>query len=305
MKKKRKFHLSAKYQIVLYVTVMLLMLVIGIGFMIYPILSSQYMETVRSQIQMQYQEQISESNTDQLDSIREAAQAYNIKLASGELSLLEPTENGYFDQLIIPDVTDVMAYIHIPKIHVDLPVYHGVGNDALSSGCGHMPQSSLPVGGESTHAVISAHTGMASSAMFSDLPLLVPGDIFQIEVLGETLTYEIQSQDDIQTVLPVEVRAIQIKNGEDLCTLVTCVPFGVNTHRLLVTGHRIPTPDVQHGEAPASVSVADETPKSVWQDEYWKSVKIGLWSILAILSTACIGGCVYAYCKKHRGKYQR
>lgn len=288
---------------ILAVTAILLMLLLGIGIMVYPIISSQYMETVRSQIQTQYKEQISVSNSDQLDSIREAARAYNIKLASGELSLLEPTENGYFDQLIIPGGTDVMAYVHIPKIHVDLPVYHGVGDDALSSGCGHMPQSSLPVGGESTHAVISAHTGMANSAMFSDLPLLEPGDIFQVEVLGDTLTYEIQSQDDIRTVLPVEVRAVQIKNGEDLCTLVTCVPFGVNTHRLLVTGHRIPTAEkVESNENQESVQPKAKT--SVWQDEYWKSIRIGLFLILPILLIASACGSFLLYRKK-KGRYQK
>jgi len=127
----------------------------------------------------------------------------------------------------------------IPKINVSLPVYHGIGTDALNIGAGHMPQSSLPVGGANTHAVISAHTGMASSPMFTDLELLVPGDTFQITVLGETLTYMIQSEADIRTVLPQQIDYVQIKENEDLVTLVTCTPYGVNSHRLLVRGIRI------------------------------------------------------------------
>ena len=296
-----KIHLSSKAQIVLAISSVILLLLLGIGIMVYPMVSSMYMETVRSGIQTQYQQQLADSNEDQLSEIREAAKAYNIRLASGELSLLEPTENGYFDQMLVPGMTDVMAYIHIPKIHVDLPVYHGVGNDALSSGCGHMPQSSLPVGGESTHAVISAHTGMASSSMFSDLPLLVPGDIFQLDVLGETLTYEIQSEADIQTVLPVEVRAIQIKNGEDLCTLVTCVPFGINTHRLLVTGHRIPTLEKAEDQE-ETLTAPPEANTSVWQDEYWKSIQIGVFLILVILLIAGTVGAFF-YLRKEKGKY--
>ncbi len=298
-----KIHLSSKVQIVLAIFSVILLLLLGIGIMVYPMVSSMYMETVRSGIQTQYQQQMADSNEDQLSKIREAAKAYNFRLASGELSLLEPTENGYFDQMLVPGMTDVMAYIHIPKIHVDLPVYHGVGNDALFSGCGHMPQSSLPVGGESTHAVISAHTGMASSSMFSDLPLLVPGDIFQLDVLGETLTYEIQSEADIQTVLPVEVRAIQIKNGEDLCTLVTCVPFGINTHRLLVTGHRIPTPEKAEAQED-TLTAAPEANTSVWQDEYWKSIQIGVLLILVILLIAGTVGAFF-YLRKKKGKYQK
>ena len=298
-----KIHLSSKALIVLAISSVILLLLLGIGIMVYPMVSSVYMETVRSGIQTQYQQQMADSNEDQLTEIRESAKAYNIRLASGELSLLEPTENGYFEQMLVPGMTDVMAYIHIPKIHVDLPIYHGVGNDALSSGCGHMPQSSLPIGGESTHAVISAHTGMASSSMFSDLPLLAPGDIFQLDVLGDTLTYEIQSETDIQTVLPVDVRAVQIKSGEDLCTLVTCIPFGVNTHRLLVTGHRIPTPEKAESQED-TVNIKPDTNASVWQDEYWKSIQIGVLLILLILLTSGTVGAFF-YLRKERGKYQK
>lgn len=296
----KKMRLSQKQKNILALSVLLSMLLLGIGIMVYPLISSAYMEKVQSQIQTQYQEQIKKSNTDQLDELRKAAEQYNQRLASGELSLLEPEENGYFEQLMIPDVTSVMAYIHIPKIYVNLPVYHGVGTDSLSSGCGHMPQSSLPIGGESTHAVLSAHTGMASSAMFSDLPLLEPGDTFQVEVLGDVLTYEIQSAEDIQTVLPVEVQSVQIQNGEDLCTLVTCVPFGVNTHRLLVTGHRIPTPASPEPEAETE-NGSEEQRNSVWLDEYIRSVKIGLIVVHVIL----LGSLLAFIFLRRKGRYEK
>ena len=297
-----KKQLSSKQKMILAIGGVVLMLVLGIGIMVYPIVSSAYMETVRSGIQTQYQEQIAESNQEQLDEVREAAVLYNKQLSAGELFVLEPEKNGYFEQMLVPGMTKVMAYIHIPRIHIDLPVYHGVGNDALSSGCGHMPQSSLPVGGESTHAVISAHTGLANSAMFSDLTLLKEGDVFQIDVLGETLTYEIQSSDDIRTVLPGEVQAVQIKNGQDLCTLVTCTPIGVNTHRLLVTGHRIPTPTEESNAQLPEAEVGADNMKSPWKQEYLNSVKIGIAIMTVIPMTAVMAAFFYM---RKKGKYER
>lgn len=272
---------------------------LGILAMVYPLLSSLYMDSVRSQIRSQYQAEIVQSDTDQLKEIREAAQAYNHQLASGQLSLLTPEENGYFDQLS-PGGSQIMAYVHIPRIQVDLPVFHGVGTQVLDAGCGHMPQSSLPVGGDSTHAVISAHTGMASSPMFSDLPLLQPGDTFTIEVLGEILTYEIQSSEDIRTVLPVEVQAVQIKSGQDLCTLVTCTPFGVNTHRLLVTGHRVPTSEK---EILQEETLANDVPQpSLWKEEYLNALGLGIGILIMIPACGCV---CYLFLKFHKkGRYE-
>ena len=148
---------------------------------------------------------------------------------------MKPEKNGYTEQLVL-DGVDAMGYIEIPAISVTLPIYHGVSSTALSKGVGHMPQSSLPVGGETTHTVLSAHTGMAGNPGFSDLETLHAGDTFSLHVLGETLTYAVTQ---MQVVLPAEVDSVQIQAGKDLCTLVTCTPFGVNSHRLLVRGHRI------------------------------------------------------------------
>ena len=270
--------MSYKQKRIVLILPILFLFLSGICIMAYPILSTAYMDSVRSEVHTQYVDQISVQDTSQLDAIRASAVEYNRRLFSGELSLLTPEENGYYEEMIIPDVTNVMGYVTIPRLAVELPIFHGVGNDALSTGCGHMPQSSLPVGGASTHAVISAHTGMANSKMFTDLPLMQPGDLFQLDVLGETLTYQILSDDDIQTVLPQEVSKIRIRPGEDLCTLVTCTPFGVNTHRLLVTGHRIPTPVIPEDTAvaPDSMESPVEAQESLWVQEYWHSVGMGL-----------------------------
>ena len=300
MPKKQKSRGKLKSRIIL--TSLLFLIFSGITAMVYPLFSSLYMEKVQSQILSQYHTEITDSNKDTLNTLLKNAQEYNQGLSSGRLSLLTPEENGYFEQLLIPGGSQIMAYVHIPKIHVRLPVFHGVGTDTLEAGCGHMPQSSLPIGGDSTHAVLSAHTGMASAAMFSDLPLLVPGDTFSIDILGETLTYQIQSQEDIRTVLPVEVQSVKIQSGLDLCTLVTCVPFGVNSHRLLVTGHRIETPE-ESAEVLSESTNSTEPVPSLWKTEYLKSLIIGLILLGGILLTGVIFYLFLRYRKK--GNYEK
>jgi sortase A len=134
-----------------------------------------------------------------------------------------------------------MAYVEIPKIDCKLPIYHGTDEEVLQVAVGHIPGSSLPVGGESTHAVISSHRGLPSARLFTDLDQLVEGDVFVIHVLNEDLAYEV---DQINIVLPSDLSLLGIQDGKDLCTLVTCTPYGVNTHRLLIRGHRVPYEDV-------------------------------------------------------------
>lgn len=257
------------------VILFILLCAAGIGMMAYPIIAARYKESVRSEVHSQYEEIIQEIDTSQIDALWESAVEYNQKLYALEIDKLEPAANGYYEQLKL-STTPVMAYISIPRIDVNLPIYHGIGEEALAEGCGHLPQSSLPVGGENTHSVISAHTGMANSPMFSDLELLEVGDIFQIEVLGEMLTYQIQSEDDINVVLPHEVNLIGIQEGEDLCTLVTCTPFGVNSHRLLVCGHRIPTLETEE-EIQQYISQEEaKKPTSVWTQSYYKTILYSL-----------------------------
>ena len=170
-----------------------------------------------------------------------------------------------------------MAYIDIPKINVYLPVQHGTDADTLENSVGHVVGTSLPVGGSSSHAVLSAHSGMASSKLFSDIDQLTEGDIFYIHVLGNTLAYEV---DGINTVVPTDTILLQIEEGKDLVTLVTCTPFGINTHRLLVRGHRVPyTPEQK-------ASAAEEKPvASSWTQHYLTGLGIGL-GVAAVIGGA-------------------
>lgn len=163
-----------------------------------------------------------------------------------------------------------MGYVRIPKISVTLPIYHGTGSNTLSAGIGHLLGSSLPIGGESTHTVLTAHSGMASQKMFSDLDQLGEGDVFYLEVLDEVLAYQV---DAINTVLPHDTTYLGITTGEDYCTLVTCTPFGVNTHRLLVRGSRILYEEAE--EMVSSVS-SEEAAASTWEEKYINGILTGL-----------------------------
>jgi len=167
-----------------------------------------------------------------------------------------------------------MCYIDIPKINVYLPVQHGTDADTLEKSVGHVVGTSLPVGGSSTHAVLSAHSGLASSKLFSDIDQLTEGDTFYIHVLGDTLAYKV---DAVHTVLPTDTSRLQIEDGKDYVTLVTCTPFGINTHRLLVRGHRVPY-------TPEQDAVAAETQKtaSSWMRHYLTGLGIGLGAVAVI-----------------------
>ena len=180
-----------------------------------------------------------------------------------------------------------MCTIDIPKIGVYLPVQHGTGAETLERAVGHVVGTSLPVGGAGTHAVLSAHSGMASAKLFSDIDQLAEGDTFYIHVLGEALAYKV---DQIATVLPSDTSLLQIEDGQDLVTLVTCTPFGVNTHRLLVRGHRVPyVPElvVENGKTPKAASS--------WTQHYLTGLGIGL----GVLAAA--GGICFFARRRHRG----
>ncbi len=193
----------------------------------YPYLAEYWNSLARSEVIVHYN-RLSEQADSQ---VLERARQYNQQLfRSGQ------TGEDYDRQLNI-DSQGMMGYVTIPKIHCDLPVFHSTEEAVMQNSVGHLKQSSLPVGGESTHSVLSAHRGALSSRLSTDLDRLETGDIFMLTVLDETLVYEI---DRIITVLPEQTDALAIEKGKDLCTLVTCTPFGINTHRLLVRGHRVP-----------------------------------------------------------------
>ena len=244
--------------------------VVALGLLLYPLVGELLSEKYHSDVETAYTAAIEDTDDAELTAQRQAAQQYNAMLANATIS-----EGGasapplaYADQLT---VGGVMAYIDIPKINVYLPVQHGTGAETLERSVGHVVGTSLPVGGSSTHAVLSAHSGMASSKLFSDIDQLEKGDTFYIHVLGEVLAYEV---DNINTVLPTDTSLLQIEDGKDLVTLVTCTPFGVNTHRLLVRGHRVPYLPEQEATAAAEKPVA-----SSWMQHYLTGLAIGLGAV--------------------------
>ena len=247
--------------------------VVALGLMLYPLVGDLLNEKYHSDVETTYTAVIADTDDVELTAQREAAEQYNAMLSGATI-----TEGGasapplaYAQQLT---VGGVMAYVDIPKINVYLPVQHGTDADTLEKSVGHVVGTSLPVGGSSTHAVLSAHSGMASSKLFSDIDQLAEGDTFYIHVLGEVLAYKV---DTINTVLPTDTRLLQIEDGKDQVTLVTCTPFGVNTHRLLVRGHRMPYVPEQDAETVKTRKVT-----SSWMRHYLTGLTIGLGVVAAI-----------------------
>ena len=242
--------------------------VVALGLLLYPLVGELLSERYHSDVETTYTAAIADTDDAELTAQREAAQQYNAML-SGAATITEGGASApplaYAQQLT---VGGVMAYVDIPKIGAYLPVQHGTGAETLERAVGHVVGTSLPVGGSSTHAVLSAHSGLASSKLFSDIDQLEKGDVFYVRVLGDTLAYEV---DSINTVLPTDTSLLQIEDGKDYITLVTCTPFGVNTHRLLVRGHRVPyTPEQES-------SAAEEKPvASSWTQHYLTGLGIGL-----------------------------
>ena len=255
---------------------------LALGMTLYPVISNHVNEKYASAIHTAYEEIIQQADTSALLEAKELAIAYNAAIVPGaadeaysQAALLEASVD-YEKQLNIAG-NGTMGYVEIPNINVNLPIYHGTSNDSLERGIGHLLGSSLPVGGESTHAILTAHSGMASQKMFSDLDLMKIDDVFYIDVLNERLAYQV---DAIFTVLPHETEQLQIVAGEDYCTLVTCTPFGVNTHRLLVRGTRIPYEEAE--EILEQQTVIEEL-TSTWEEKYMDGIITGV-SIVVILA---------------------
>lgn len=216
---------------------LVLMLFAGLSLLLYPTVSNYWNSLHQSRAIAAYVEQVTQIDNETFDQLREQARAYNRTLV-GKAYRYDMTRQEREEYLGLLNVSEngIIGYIEIPGIHCELPIYHGTDADALQIGVGHIEGSSLPVGGESTHCAISGHRGLPSAKLFSDLDKLTVGDRFSLRVLDDTLTYEV---DQIHTVLPGEMDELEIVEGEDYCTLVTCTPYGVNTHRLLVRGYRV------------------------------------------------------------------
>ena len=214
-----------------------LMILSGIGVASYPVISNMVAQRHASTAIQNYDETVHSMDTEKLDAAKEAARRYNEQLgsaldrdAAGEA---EDTGTSYVDLI---DVGESLGYITIPKIDVNLPIYEGTSDDVLLKGVGHLEGSSYPLGGESTHSVLTGHRGLAEAVLFTDLDKLQEGDKFYLHIMDEVLAYQV---DQVKVVLPEETDDLTIVQGQDYCTLVTCTPYGINTHRLLVRGHRI------------------------------------------------------------------
>lgn len=216
-------------------------LVIGVSILLYPFLANLVSTTSYVQESKRYEKKIDNLSQNKKNKEKEKAEKHNKEVKTQEQVFIDPFANGttkagsqsYYDAL---NIGEVMAVLKIPKLNIELPIYHGSGEKVLSKGVGHLENSALPVGGEGTHAVLTAHRGLPSSKLFRDLDELEIGDVFFIEVLGETHKYQITRE---QIVLPNETDWLEQEENEELITLLTCEPYMINTHRLLVTGNRV------------------------------------------------------------------
>lgn len=223
----------------------------GIGIILYPTASNYYNVVHQSNAIVEYAKNLAAMDNDATVLLWKEAEEYNRDLFRAQLGEDLPDEalKNYEEVLHVTE-NGMMGYIDIEKIKVHLPIYHGTSDPVLQKGVGHLEWSSFPVGGENTHCVLTGHTGLPSARLFTDLEKMEVGDSFVLQIVGETLTYEIE---DILTVQPYEIESLSIFKGQDLCTLVTCTPYGVNSHRLLVRAHRI-----ENAEAAQSASLVEE-----------------------------------------------
>ena len=268
-----------KKQVLLHVLFLVLFL-IGIGAAAYPAFGNWYTEQKQSAVLTEYEKALAKIEDADLTDALKQAEIYNDALFTGETDEEERPDYG---ELLCTTEDGIMGYVEIPAIQIRLPIYHGCTENELSKGAGHLPSSSLPVGGKSTHAVLAAHSGRADSKMFTDLDQVKEGDLVYLYVLHKTLMYEV---DQITVTTPDDTNAIQIIDGEDLLTLLTCTPYGTNTHRLLVRGHRI-FPDETRSASNSSEEKPEHTDtavhRSTWTNEYRNGLTEGLLFALLIL----------------------
>mgnify|MGYP004629983587 FL=1 len=216
--------------------IIILIFLAGLGFLLYPTVSNLWNRAHQSRAIATYTKQVEKLDDSQNKEMLKAARKYNKSLLKkSDHWKLSKKDKKKYESLLDVSGTGIMGYIEVPKIDCSLPIYHGTDEGALQIAIGHLEGSSLPVGGKSTHCVLSGHRGLPSARLFTDLDQMEEGDVFVLNVLGRKLAYEV---DQIKVVLPDEMSDLEIVQGKDLCTLVTCTPYGINTHRLLVRGHR-------------------------------------------------------------------
>lgn len=239
--------------------------------LIYPPLSNKIANADCSEVRAEYYETVNQTDSAVVNEITAAAQNYNLSLQSvrSETKTSESSKVDY-DSLLNVNGNGIMGYIEIPDINVYLPIYHGTSEESLQSGVGHLIGSSLPIGGAGTHTVLTGHSGVVGKRLFSDLEQLRVGDVFYLHVIKNTLCYKVK---EIHTVEPNDISLLAIKENKDRCTLITCTPFGVNTHRLLVQADRISAEEAQQ----LSENNADGSAQTVstWEKQYYSGLIFG------------------------------
>lgn len=265
--------------------ILILCVLAGVGILAYPFVSNMLHDRKQDEIITEYDEQMENLAEEEKEEMLAAARRYNEDLI-GNVVLSDPFDpealeriNEDYDELLNYDDDGIMGYVEIPRIDVYEAIYHGTSDEVLAKGIGHLANTSLPVGGDGTHSVLSGHTGLPEAELFSNLEEMVEGDVFYIHVLGETLAYEV---DQIKVVEPSDTSDLQIEADHDYVTLVTCTPYGINSHRLLVRGTRIPydASAKAAGEAQAQEGMSSET----WKEVYGKALLTGcLIAVLVLL----------------------
>lgn len=256
----------------------------GMAIMVYPLISNHLYELEQEEAVSFYEQKSEEIGQDEKKQEFEKAREYNELLAQSNVILSDPFDPDAFksrtphsyDELLCLSEDGLMGYLEIPALDLNIGIYHGTSSRALESGAGHLENTSLPIGGTDTHAVLSAHTGLPGKRLFTDLELLEDGDKFLIHIFDETLAYEVNQ---IKVVEPEQIKELAIKKGKDYVTLVTCTPYGINSHRLLVRGERIPY------DAELKEEVAEAEPKegSQWMRQYFRGIFAGLLAFAVIM----------------------
>ncbi len=274
----------------------ILVILLGAGAAAYPLIASINNEHTQSLVQTEYEEKLQQLDTSEIDAALAAAREYNKTISTVQIEDIDKlkAELPPYEDLLNLANNGIMGYIMIPVINIDLPIYHGTTGAAMEKGAGHMEGTSLPVGGVGTHAVISAHSGMASAKLFTDLDKLKLGDMFFITVCNQKLAYEV---DNIAVVEPTDIDLIRIDTQQDYVTLLTCTPYGVNTHRLLVRGHRVEMAE----EAIAEVEEKAKPEGSTWIEKYEQGILIGIAIFLGLLLIALL---VY-FIKRRKDKKEK
>lgn len=252
-----------------------LIILIGLGVLMYPVISTQWNNRVQEQVAKQYEEQLSQKPVEEVNEALESAKAYNRTQTDGPildpwLARISKDNAAYQEYEAQLSGVSAMSQLAIPSIDVRLPVYHGTGEDTLQKGLGHLFGTSLPVGGEGTHAVITGHTGLTTATLFDDLIDVQVGDAIYVSTFGERMKYQVRST---EVVLPDETDSLRAQPGKDLLTLVTCTPYGINTHRLLVHAERVPMD-------PDEASVLDESTSAT---QWW------MWALGAVSLLILVG----------------